>query len=309
MKLWLAKNSEVPMREQLVTQIRLGIASEDLQVGEKLPSRQEIARRFSIHANTVSNAYQELAELGLVKFRQGSGFYVNDVDSENFEQQLNLETLITKFFQNAQSLGFSNEEIEYSLMARFSAEPPKSFLLIESDRALRTILVQEIRESIKAKVSWIAFEDFENEHRDINSNFVALFDEQVKIDSVLEADETCLFLKPGSVPNAMQGETRPSEDSLIVVVSGWEKFLILAKTILVAAKIDNDSIVLRSTGDKDWKRGLESASMIICDSLTAKEFGNDRRVKTFRVISEDSVQEMKDILNNSHKTATSNSKT
>ena len=283
------------MREQLVTQIKLGIFSGDLEAGEKLPSRQEIARRFSIHANTVSNAYQELAERELVEFRQGSGFYVNDVDAQELEQ-INLEALITKFFQNAQSLGFSSEEIQESFLARFNAEPPKSFLLVESDAELRNILVQEIRESMDAKVSWITFKDFEIEHRDINSNFVALFDEQIKIESILDPDETCLFLKPGSIPRAMRGETRPSEDSLIVVVSGWEKFLKLAKTILVAAKIDADSIVLRSTEDPNWKRGLESASLIICDSLTAKNFGGDERVRTFTLISKDSLDEMKKVI-------------
>lgn len=36
MKLWLSRNSEIPMREQLVTQIKLGIAIGDLETGEKL---------------------------------------------------------------------------------------------------------------------------------------------------------------------------------------------------------------------------------------------------------------------------------
>ena len=62
MKIWLSKNSEVPVREQIITQITLGIASGDLVVGTRLPSTSEIARRYKIHSNTVSNAYQILAE-------------------------------------------------------------------------------------------------------------------------------------------------------------------------------------------------------------------------------------------------------
>src|SRR5215210_1893201 len=76
MRLWLAENSEVPLREQLATQIMLGITSGDLASGERLPSTRELARRFSIHSNTVSAAYRELAQRGWVEFRRGSGVYV-----------------------------------------------------------------------------------------------------------------------------------------------------------------------------------------------------------------------------------------
>ncbi len=288
------------MREQLVTQIKLGVASGDLQVGEKLPSRQEIARRFKIHANTVSNAYQELNEIGLIEFKPGSGFYVSDENAESLEQNLNLDTLITRFFQTAQSFGFSQNEIEESMHIRFSAKPLKSFLLIESNKALSNILVEEIRDSVDARVSWISFDEFEVEHAELNSNFVALFDEQPNIERVLGADEKCLFLKPGSIPSAMAGETRPAEDTLIAVVSGWEKFLILAKTILVAARVESDSLIFRHTDQSDWKRGLESASMIICDYLTAKELPRDPKVRIFRVISEDSLKELRDLLTTSN---------
>jgi len=98
----------------------------------------------------------------------------------------------------------------------------------------------------------------------------------------------------------MAGETRPSEDTLIAVVSGWEKFLILAKTILVAARVESDSLLFRRTDLPEWKRGLESASMIICDYLTAKEFPRDPKVRIFRVISEDSLKELQDLLINSN---------
>ena len=61
MRLWISKSSEVPIREQLVTQIVLGIVSNDLKSSERLPSTRDVARRYHIHANTVSSAYRELA--------------------------------------------------------------------------------------------------------------------------------------------------------------------------------------------------------------------------------------------------------
>ena len=60
MKFWLTKNNEISLREQLARQIVLMIASGDLRAGERLPSVREIARRYRIHANTVSAAYAGL---------------------------------------------------------------------------------------------------------------------------------------------------------------------------------------------------------------------------------------------------------
>ena len=64
MRLWLSKSSEVPLREQLVAQIMLGIVSGDLKAGQKLPSTRELGRRFRVHANTVSAAYRDLHRRG-----------------------------------------------------------------------------------------------------------------------------------------------------------------------------------------------------------------------------------------------------
>src|SRR5690349_18313800 len=60
MRLWLARGSEIPIREQVVTQVVLGILSDELPPGARLPSTRELARRFRVHANTVSAAYREL---------------------------------------------------------------------------------------------------------------------------------------------------------------------------------------------------------------------------------------------------------
>jgi hypothetical protein len=53
MQLWFARGSEVTIREQLVTQIRLGILSDDLRPGQRLPSTRELARRFRLHPEAV----------------------------------------------------------------------------------------------------------------------------------------------------------------------------------------------------------------------------------------------------------------
>ncbi len=296
MKLWLSKNSEVPMRDQLVTQITLGIASGDLEIGQKLPSRGEISRRFDIHANTVSNAYKKLTEQGLIKFKQGSGFFVAEAKFDSSENENNLDSLTASFLNNAQTLGFSYEEIQDSFQKHLQSNSSNELLLIESDNSLQMILLEEIKQRVSKKIKAISFEDFKKEHKNLDKIFVALSDEEEKLEPILQTEKNCVYLKSRSIPEAMQGENRPTSDSLLAIVSGWETFLQMAKTILIAAKIDPESLIVRSTKEPNWKRGLANASMIICDSLTSKEFPKDQRIRPFYLISDTSIEELKNYI-------------
>lgn len=300
MKLWLSKNSEIPMRDQLITQIKLGVMSGDLQIGEKLPSRGEIARRFDIHENTVSNAYKELAELGLINFKQGSGFYVCEVNNKNSDTETDLNSLTLNFLQNAQDLGYTIEEINQTIRQYLQIKTPKQILIIETDEQLREILIEEIRHATDAKISGISFEDFEKDLEHFEAVFVAFSDEEEKIQAVLPAEKHCIYLRSHSVPNAMQGKKRPEESDLIAIASGWDKFLIMAKTILVAAEIDADSIILRSTYEKKWFRGLENSAMVICDSLTASKIPYKKNIRPFPLIAEESINELRKVINNTN---------
>lgn len=298
MKIWLSKNSAVPVREQLITQITLGVASGDLKTGERLPSTHEISRRFQVHPNTVSSAYRKLAEQGSIQFKKGSGFFVCENEQASLDEEFKLDALIAQFFKTAQNLGFSIAEIKTHVEKRFSIQPPDSFLVVESDESFREILMEEIKPATNFKVYGTSFEELQSEQQNLTRIFVAMIDEKPKIESVLSADTTRIYLKARSVSGSLIGEVRPSENDLIAVVSGWEKFLNWSKTILVAADVEPDSIILRSTFEKDWQKGLQNAAIIICDTLTATKFQNSARLKVFRAIADDSIKDLQEIASN-----------
>jgi DNA-binding transcriptional MerR regulator len=206
--------------------------------------------------------------------------------------------LALKFIQNASELGYSPQEIKKTLARHLDKKLPKEILVIETDKELREILIEEIRQTTGAKTLGMSLEDFKTNFENLESVFVALSDEQEKIGAFLPNDRNCVYLNAQSVPAAMSGETRPSEESLIAIASGWRTFLMMAKTILVAAKVDNDSIIVRSTTDENWQRGLDNAVMIICDSLTANKFPNDKRIRPFPLIADESLNELAGIIQN-----------
>src|SRR6185503_20248763 len=152
MKFWLSKNSEVPIREQLVTQIVLGIVSNDLKARQRLPSTRELARRYDVHANTVSAAYRELARRGWVEFRKGSGVYVRTQNDEKFDGRLALDQLVARFIKTTRAQGYTLASIQAAVQRSFALQPPDHFLVIEPDDELRLILVAELSDASGSKV-------------------------------------------------------------------------------------------------------------------------------------------------------------
>src|SRR5437868_5044641 len=162
MRIWLSKNSDVPLHEQLVTQILLGIVSLDLKPGQRLPSTRELAQRFQIHANTVSAAYRDLAERGWVEFRKGSGIYVREAAPQPASgEQLELDQIIATLFQIARDRGYTLAEIQAGVRRFFEAQPPDHFLVIEPDTELCRILMAEVEEATGFRTAGASLEDCE----------------------------------------------------------------------------------------------------------------------------------------------------
>ena len=248
MKMWVSKNSEVPVHEQLVAQITLGIASSDLKAGERLPSTRELARRFHVHQNTVSSAYRELAAKGLVRFKKGSGVYVSE--TSNSAQAQTLDALFTRFLDNARQRGYSRDEIHGLLRKTLGGKTTKRFLVIESDPALRDIIVAEIKNKTGLQTDGTSLEEISIAHIEPGTQLVAMIDEKSKLQNFLHADRGCFYCNANSVPSSMAGEARPLEDDLIAIVSGWDKFISFAKLYLVAAKVDPRTVIERSTATR-----------------------------------------------------------
>jgi hypothetical protein len=70
--------------------------------------------------------------------------------------------------------------------------------------------------------------------------------------------------------NAWLGPWLPSlKGKLIGVASAWPEFMTTARTMLIAAGLDPETIIYRDVRKPRWSRGLELANAIICDAHTA----------------------------------------
>jgi len=293
MRLWLSKSSEVPLREQLVTQIRLGIISGDLSTRQRLPSTRELARRFRIHANTVSAAYRELHRNGWVDFRKGSGVYVREYSADQSKEgALGLDRLIANFFQTTRAKGHSLREVQLRLQHWLTLQPPDHFLLLEPDVELRHILMTEIQGATGALVAGTSLTDSHFGEMLTGAAPVAMYSQVESVRAVLPPDTDLITLRSRSVPESLLSQTRPSSDTLIAIVSRWPEFLRWSHTILVAAGLDPNALSFRDARQRGWQRGLASMAFVVTDSLMLHQLPPSCNARCFTILSDSSLGEL-----------------
>lgn len=283
------------MREQIVTQIRLGVATRDLAPGEKLPSTREVARRFGIHANTVSAAYRELARANVVAFRKGSGVFVAETNEEQNAAK-GIDEMLADFVGELSEARFARREIEEAIEKWLGKRADSKVVIVESDLGLRSIIEEEISTFLGVSAASISLDEFTAGRYDTGVSLVALNDEKEKMQPNLAPGQKAVFIDANSVPHSLIGEERPDRTNLIAVVSGWRQFIAFARIYLLAARVDPEALIIRSTSEPEWKAGLDSAAMVICDSFTAKQFPGDERVRVFRLITDASIEKLKNTL-------------
>ncbi|MEU3273341.1 GntR family transcriptional regulator [Saccharomonospora sp. NPDC006951] len=84
-----------PPYVQVANALRAAILTKKFTAGEKLPSRTELAKTYSVAPMTVQNALRELREEGLIVSRQGSGVFVR----ERTERPIGLRPHIESAFE------------------------------------------------------------------------------------------------------------------------------------------------------------------------------------------------------------------
>jgi len=281
MRLWLSKNSAASLREQLGTQLTLGVISGDLQPGEKLPSVRELARRYKIHSNTVSAAYRDVEARGWLEVRKGSGVYVQNVRQTTGKSSL--DELIEGFLEETRRRGFSAAEVRMGFARVLGAAPVRRVMLIEPEPELAEILAAELREHITLPVTAGVLE---------GGAAAALMSRA----HLLPPGVPHHFLRMRSVPEYLQGQTRPASDALIGVASSSPEILKRIRTILAAAGLDADGLAFRDARETGWRRGLNACQFVITDVVTARRLPAKCTARVFRVLSDASIAELQRFL-------------
>ncbi len=103
----------IPFYRQIIDQIKFGIASGKLTIGEQLPTVRALAVELKINLNTVSKAYKELEIQDILETQLGSGTFIGNANLQISpkEKQEKLNSISREFLTIASSYGFTLEDI------------------------------------------------------------------------------------------------------------------------------------------------------------------------------------------------------
>lgn len=282
MKLWFAPGSEVPLYRQLGTQIVLAILSGELKAGDKLPSTRALARRFQIHPNTVSSAYQQLEDENWVESRRGSGVYVKERKPQQMSPEQVLDVHIAGFFRAVRELGLPPETVRAQVARWLSAPPADHLLLIEADEKLAQIFLTELSAISSMPVKVIAPEEC-RANRKCLQGAVPLCrpSRKLAVQEAVGIGVELLVLPINSAVAWLAPLVSATPGHLIAIVSHWPQFVETTRTMLLAAGVSADALLLIDADHPEWKRGLSATSAIVCDAYTASCPGLPANPKRF----------------------------
>jgi GntR family transcriptional regulator len=112
-KFKLDPKTGTPFYRQIIDQIKFGIATGNLKIGEQLPTVRSLAVDLKVNLNTVAKAYRELEIQNILETHQGSGTFISEIDIQisDKEKKSKLQEICNEFSTIAFSYGFSVDDI------------------------------------------------------------------------------------------------------------------------------------------------------------------------------------------------------
>ena len=199
--------------------------------------------------------------------------------------------MVARLFFSSRKMGVSLPELRARLRQWLDLQPPDHFLLIEPDEELRKILAAEISRAVTFPVESCSLENCPKTPE--GGMPILLTNREASARKILPEGTDVLVLQLSSVPTSLAGYLPAPTKTLVGVASRLQEFLKIARTILNAAGFHPDSLILRDAREKDWKRGLEQTSAVVCDILTAADLPKGCRAIPFSLLSESSVAELR----------------
>jgi DNA-binding transcriptional regulator YhcF (GntR family) len=298
MRLWLHRTGDISLREQLITQVVLGILSRELAPGQRLPSTRDLSRRFGIHANTASAAYRELETQGWVELRHGSGVFVRTTRPEgSLSPEMAIDQMIADVAAKARKLGASDSLLKARLRLWLALEPPARWLVIEPDPELRRIVITEMEQALSLPVIGCGPEDCGKPALLEGSMPAVLPSKAAAVRKLLPAGNELTTLQVHPVTTELESYLKrymPAHSTdLVGIASRWADFQRIGQTMLVAAGLAPECLLVRDATRPGWKRGLEAAAAVVCDEVVAQQLPAGCHAIVFRLLGEPSLADFR----------------
>ena len=182
----------------------------------------------------------------------------------------------------------AHAEAPAAVRAWIAAPPPDHFLLVEPDPDAREILLTEIRQSTNWPATGISLEQASDPRVIAGAVPLCRPSKTKAVRALLPMGVELITLQIRSANKWLDPELPALKGQLIGVVSNWIDFREIAQTMLGAAGVDPELLVMRNPKRPRWQRGLEQTGAVICDALTAttRPMPKGPRIFVFSVLAD-----------------------
>ena len=106
MEIIISNNANKPIYEQITSQIKSMIMSEELTAGDSLPSMRALAKSLHVSVITVQKAYEDLQRDGFIETTIGRGSFVSAQNKEFYQEEQ--QRIAEEHLQIAAEIGRTN---------------------------------------------------------------------------------------------------------------------------------------------------------------------------------------------------------
>lgn len=102
-----------PVYEQIITQVKQGILSKELDEGDNLPSIRQLATDLELNPNTIAKSYKSLEKDGLIETARAKGTFIAQGSLQRLQvsQKEKYKNSISNIVTEMKSSGLSRSEI------------------------------------------------------------------------------------------------------------------------------------------------------------------------------------------------------
>ncbi len=300
MQIRIKRNTGVPVKEQIRSQIELAMLSGDLPRGSRLPPIRTWARKLKVHANTISAAYRELAASGHVVVRSGSGVFV-EPRPRRTALQATVATKLRAAVEEAVATGLSSEDI-LAAVARFAApHRPDGILVVDPSKEMGAVYASEIREALGADIRVATLDELDQNPRLAAGLVVAVLPYHVgRVEGVASLGRLVVFTLTFPNPEALIPTGVSS--GMVLVVS--ESPLFLSFTRVAFKSVLSEDFEIQTClleNERLWRRFLAASDVILTDAVSAPRLtrAGAKNLTRLKLLSDDSMVRLKEALRTS----------
>lgn len=113
MKILISTTKNMPIYEQITSQIRNAVINGELKAGEGIPSIRVLARDLEVSVITTKRAYEELEKEGVIEAVPGKGFYICHQNNDHLHEKqiMEIENKFLDLINECKSAGMGLDDI------------------------------------------------------------------------------------------------------------------------------------------------------------------------------------------------------